>query len=54
MTELFYNIKCVKKEQLPVSLKADKFNSFINNLNDEIPMEQECFIGPIEEVLKMA
>ncbi len=47
-------IELVTKYQLPVSLKADKFNSFINNLNDEIPMEQECFRGPIEEVLKMA
>ncbi len=47
-------IELVTKYQLPVSLKSDKFNSFINNLNDEIPMEQECFRGPIEEVLKMA
>ena len=36
-------IELVTKYQLPVSLKADKFNSFINNLNDEIRVEFEYF-----------
>ncbi|MBQ3135994.1 MAG: DUF5110 domain-containing protein [Clostridia bacterium] len=46
-------IELVTKYQLSVNLKRMKYNSFLNDVMGEIPVKEECFRGPIEEVQKM-
>ncbi|MBQ7118110.1 MAG: DUF5110 domain-containing protein [Clostridia bacterium] len=46
-------IDLVTKYQLSVNLKKMKYNSFLKDINGEIPVKEECFRGPIEEVQKM-
>ena len=45
-------IELVTKYQLPVAYKRTKFNSFLNNLS-KIPSCDECFRGPLNEILEM-
>ncbi len=45
-------IEHVTKYQLPVAFKRTKFNSFLSNLS-KIPSCDECFRGPLNEVLEM-
>ena len=47
-------IDLVTKYQLSVSIKRMKYNSFLKDVTGEIPVKEECFRGPIEEVQKMA
>ncbi len=47
-------IELVTKYQLSVNLKKMKYNSFLKDVSGEIPVKEECFRGPIEEVQKMA
>lgn len=47
-------IDLVTKYQLSVSLKRMKYNSFLSDVTGQIPVKEECFRGPIEEVQKMA
>ncbi len=47
-------IDLVTKYQLSVNVKKLKYNSFLKNIYSEIPTKEECFRGPIEEVVKMA
>ncbi len=44
-------IDLVTKYQMAVNLKKVKFDSFIKNINGKLPESEECFIGPIREVL---
>ena len=46
-------IDLVTKYQLSTSVKRLKYNSFLKNVYGEIPVKEECFRGPIEEVQKM-
>ncbi len=47
-------IDLVTKYQLSVNIKKLKYNSFLKDIYSEIPTKEECFRGPIEEVVKMA
>ncbi len=47
-------IDLVTKYQLSVNVKKLKYNSFLKDIYSEIPTKEECFRGPIEEVVKMA
>lgn len=47
-------IDLVTKYQLSVSIKRMKYNSFLKDVTGEIPVKEECFRGPLEEVQKMA
>ncbi len=46
-------IDLVTKYQISSSLKKLKYNSFLNDVNGEIPVKEECFRGPIAEIQKM-
>ncbi len=45
-------IELVTKYQLPVAYKRTKFNAFLSNLS-KIPACDECFRGPLNEILEM-
>ncbi len=45
-------IELVTKYQMKVSLKKDKFEPFIKNIYGKLPELDECFIGPVREVLE--
>lgn len=47
-------IELVTKYQMKVSLKKDKFEPFIKNIYGKLPDLDECFIGPVREVLEQA
>ncbi len=47
-------IELVTKYQMKVSLKKDKFEPFIKNIYGKLPELDECFIGPVREVLEQA
>ncbi|MBR5437836.1 MAG: DUF5110 domain-containing protein, partial [Clostridia bacterium] len=46
-------IDLVTKYQLPVTIKSLKYNSFLKDLDGSVPVKEECFRGPLEEVQKM-
>ncbi len=46
-------VELVTKYQMDVNLKRIKFGSYIDDIYSEIPSCDDCFKGPIEEVLKM-
>ena len=46
-------IELVTKYQMDVAMKALKFTSYLKNVNENIPQCEECFYGPIKEVVDM-
>ncbi|MBQ7294667.1 MAG: DUF5110 domain-containing protein [Clostridia bacterium] len=46
-------IDLVTKYQMAVNLKKVKFEPFIKNISGKLPEGEECFIGPIREVLQL-
>ncbi len=46
-------IELVTKYQMDVTMKALKFNSYLKNINENLPNVEECFRGPINEVYNM-
>ena len=46
-------IELVTKYQMDVAMKALKFTSYLKRVDDKIPQCEECFYGPIKEVVEM-
>lgn len=46
-------IELVTKYQMDVAMKALKFTSYLKRVDNNIPQCEECFYGPIKEVVEM-
>ena len=46
-------IELVTKYQMDVAMKALRFTSYLKRVDDKIPQCEECFYGPIKEVVEM-
>ena len=46
-------IELVTKYQMDVAMKALRFTSYLKRVDDKIPLCDECFYGPIKEVVEM-
>ena len=46
-------IELVTKYQMDVAMKALMFTSYLKKVDDKIPQCDECFSGPIREVVEM-
>ena len=46
-------IELVTKYQMDVALKALVFTSYLKRVDEKIPQCEECFYGPIKEVVEM-
>ena len=46
-------IELVTKYQMDVAMKALKFTYYLKRVDDKIPQCEECFYGPIKEIVEM-